>query len=313
MPWDPYHLPDLAGRTYAVTGATAGIGYFAAEQLASAGARVVLASRSPAKLETARAAIRAHAPDAQVDAVTVDLASLARVREAAERLSALPGLDGIFLNGGSMTLTRGRVTSDGLPDLVGTHAVANFALVAGVLGQLTATARETGRDARIVHASTGFVKRWKPQIADLRAVPRSPVLAYTQAKTATEVFAYELDRRLRADASPVRSLVAHPGVGVDAKTPERAGVRDRTTPYQRNPFTPWAQGKDAAAWPGVRALVDPQAEGGDFFGPQGGIRGLPVRVQPLVHTVAPPKGVAEALWRQLERLAGVELRLPVER
>ncbi|MEL5989670.1 SDR family NAD(P)-dependent oxidoreductase [Microbacterium phosphatis] len=312
MTWDPRNLPDLAGRTYAVTGATAGIGYFAAEQLADAGARVVLASRSSAKLDAARAAIRGQVPQAEVETVVVDLGSRASVARAADELSRIPALEGVFLNGGSMAMTRGAVTADGLPEMVGTHTVANFALVAGTLGRLVATARETGRDARIVHASTGFVKRWERQIADLREVPRSPLMAYTQAKTATEVFAHELDRRLRAADLPVRSILSHPGVGVDARTPQRPGVRDRTTPYQRNPFTPWAQGKDAAAWPGVRALVDPEAEGGDFFGPRNGIRGVPVRTEALARTAA-PGAAADALWRQLEALAGVALPVPAGR
>lgn len=306
MTWDPRHLPDLSGRTFAVTGATAGIGYFAAEQLAAAGAHVVLASRSAAKLAVAEAAIRGQAPDAVLDSVVVDLASLASVRTAASALSALPALHGVFLNGGAMTFGGGRraVTAEGLPLLVGTHTVASAALVAGILDRLEATGRESGEDARIVHASTGFVRRWNVSVDDLTRPPRVGVLAYTQAKTATEIFAFELDRRLRARRVPVASILAHPGVGVDAKTPQRPGIRDATTPYQRNPYTPWAQGKDAAAWSGVRALTDPTAAGGDYFGPAGGIRGVPERITPLARTADPAPGVADALWAQLERLAG---------
>lgn len=62
-------------------------------------------------------------------------------------------------------------------------------------------------------------------------------------------------------------------MGVDAKTPHRAGIRDVTTPYQRNPNTPWAQGKDTAAWSAVRAAIDPEAPGGDYFAPAGGVKG----------------------------------------
>ncbi|MFL0412008.1 SDR family NAD(P)-dependent oxidoreductase [Microbacterium paludicola] len=308
MTWDPEHLPDMTGRTFAVTGATAGIGYFAAEQLAAAGAHVVLASRSAAKLAVAEAAIRGRVPRAALDSVVVDLASLDSVRTAASALAALPALHGVFLNGGAMAFGRA-LTADGLPLLVGTHAVANVALVEGILDRLVATGRESGKHSRIVHASTGFVRRWNVSVDDLTRPSRVGVLAYTQAKKATEIFAYELDRRLRANGLPVASLVAHPGVGVDARTPQRPGIRDATTPSQRNPFTPWAQGKDAAAWSGVRALTDPGASGGEYFGPAEGMRGLPARITPLARTADPAPGVADAVWAQLERLAGAEIRI----
>ncbi len=139
--------------------------------------------------------------------------------------------------------------------------------------------------------------------------PRSALAAYTQAKTATEVFAFELDRRLRAAGLPVDSIVSRPGVGVDAKTPQRPGIRDATTPYRRNPFTPWAQGKDVAAWSAVRALTDPTAIGGDYFGPTGAFKGAPVRVEKLARTAEPDPALAAAVWDQLEHLAGV--RLPI--
>src|SRR6187549_4151139 len=102
MTWNPLTPPDQRGRTIVVTGATAGIGYFAAEQLAGAGAHVVLASRSPAKLAAARRAIRDQVDGAEVDTVTLDLAAPDSVADAIRSLSALPRLDGLLLNGGAM-------------------------------------------------------------------------------------------------------------------------------------------------------------------------------------------------------------------
>lgn len=309
MSWDPSHPPTQSGRTIVVTGSTGGIGYFAAEQLAAAGADVVLASRSASKLRVAEEAIRSRVPDAWVRSVVLELGSLDSVERAAAELADLPRLDGILLNGGAMTMNRS-TTPDGLPLLLGTHVVANVRLLAGVLPALASSAAAHGSRGRVVHTSTGFVGRFRYGVDDLRRVPRTGIGAYTKAKTATEVFAFELDRRLRSAGLPVASLVVRPGVGVDAKTPERPGIRDSSTPYRRNPYTPWAQGKDTAAWPAVRALTDPAVQGGEYFAPAGGLRGGPVPVPTTERTARPSGDVAAGVWRQLEELAGVELRMP---
>jgi len=309
MTWNPAHLPDHTGRTVVVTGATAGIGYFAAEQLAAAGADVVLASRSDAKLRVAEASIRGHVPTASLRSVVIDLASLSSIDDAAAQLSGLPRLDAVLLNGGVMAMSRKQTTSDGLPILLGTHTVSNVRLLAGILPALTVTAEQHDAITRIVHTSTGFVEQFPTSVDDLRRTPLTAIGAYTKAKTATEVFAFELDRRLRAAEMPVASLVSKPGVGVDAKTPERAGIRDSTTPYRRNPYTPWAQGKDTAAWSAVRAITDPAAQGGEYYGPATGIKGAPVRVELNARTATPTGDLAQRVWRQLEELAEVTLSL----
>ena len=93
MGWNPADLPDAHGRTVAITGANAGVGYFTAEQLARAGARVVLACRDPERAEAAVAAIRRRVPGARVQAVPLDVADRRSVDAAAESLLALDRLD----------------------------------------------------------------------------------------------------------------------------------------------------------------------------------------------------------------------------
>jgi NAD(P)-dependent dehydrogenase (short-subunit alcohol dehydrogenase family) len=308
MTWNPAHLPDQTGRTIVVTGATGGIGYFAAEQLARAGADVVLASRSATKLQRAQESIRSQVPGASLRSVVLELGSLASVDEAAAEIAAMPRVDGVLLNGGAMTMSRGAVTADGLPVLLGTHVVANVRLTARLLPALMATGRKHDTVTRVVHASTGFVGRFRYDLDDLRRLPLTGIGAYTKAKTATEVFAFELERRLRAAHQPVVSVVTRPGVGVDAKTPERPGIHDSSTGYRRNPYTFWAQGKDAAAWPSVRALTDPTTRGGDYYAPREGLRGEPVIVAPEARTSAPSQGT-DRVWLQLETIA--DIRIPV--
>ncbi|HZX05524.1 SDR family NAD(P)-dependent oxidoreductase, partial [Kribbella sp.] len=83
-----YDVPDLTGKLVVVTGANSGTGKEATKRLAAAGARVVMAVRTPAKGEAARAEILAEHPDAQLEVRRIDLADLASVQEFAERLAA---------------------------------------------------------------------------------------------------------------------------------------------------------------------------------------------------------------------------------
>lgn len=307
MDWDPEVLPEQRERTLVVTGATAGIGYFAAERLAATGAHVVLAGRSAERLGTAEAAIRTQVPDASLSSLLLDLASPESTAEAVSELAEYERLDGLLLNGGSMSLRAADRTPDGLSMLLATHVRANVGLVAGTLPLMERTAREHGATARIVHTSTSFVDLLRKGVRDVRHGSRVGVLAYTRSKAVTEMFAYELDRRLRAAGTPVASLVSRPGVGVDARTPRRPGIRDETIPIQRNPYTLWAQGKDAAAWSALRALTDPRAQGGDLYSPSGGVKGRPARLTPNPLTQSPPPEALESVWKQLEALAGVRL------
>jgi NAD(P)-dependent dehydrogenase (short-subunit alcohol dehydrogenase family) len=84
----------LSGSTAVVTGSTAGIGYAIAEELARAGADVVVNGRSQARVDAALASLRASLPDAQLRGVAADLAS---AQGAAEFIAAVPQTD-ILIN-----------------------------------------------------------------------------------------------------------------------------------------------------------------------------------------------------------------------
>ena len=98
--WAAVGIPDQTGKFAIVTG-TGGLGYETALELASRGAQVVLAGRSPAKGAELVAKILAEVPGAKIRFEELDLASLASIAAFAERMKAsLPALDMLVNNAG---------------------------------------------------------------------------------------------------------------------------------------------------------------------------------------------------------------------
>ncbi len=310
MTWNPRSLPGQAGKTFVITGANAGLGYFTAEQLADAGAHVVLACRNPDRVRAAAGAIRGRVPGASVSTVPLDVADLASVRRAAEALLELPSIDGLILNAGVVHPPRHReVSVDGNELVLATNYLGHFALTALVLPALRRTP-----GSRVVSLGSLISRLLDSPLLDLQLESGyNRWKAYAQSKIATQVFGFELDRRLRAagagGADGVQSLVAHPGYSISGLTPGIRGVNQpsRATRLADNLQAFGAQGKDAGAWPTVRAAVDPDARGGDYYGPRYLTRGLPTLQEPTRTSLDP--AVAESLWSRSEQLLGAPFPL----
>ena len=74
--WTVGEIPDQAGRSVLVTGASSGLGLRAAEALASRGARVLMGCRNPEKAAVALAAVKSVAQHAAPEVVPLDLSDL---------------------------------------------------------------------------------------------------------------------------------------------------------------------------------------------------------------------------------------------
>jgi NAD(P)-dependent dehydrogenase (short-subunit alcohol dehydrogenase family) len=300
--WDPRTLPSQAGRTIVVTGGSTGIGYWVAEQVARAGARVIIAARHAPKAAEAIASIRSHVPDADVTHVPFDLTSIAAVRETAAAIADLGGADVLVNNAGLVfSPPRRKTTDDGLELLVGGNFVGHFALTALVFPVL--------RD-RVVGLGSYSTKMVRLEPDDLMSERKyRPFRAYAFSKHAVHGFAFELDRRLRAAGDARKSLLAHPGYAMNELSEKRPDVIIESPWWVRLGgylSAPVGQGKDHGAWPVVRAAIDADAESGEFYGPRDmfGLRGTPVVGPPDPSSASPEFGAH--LWSLAEQWSGVE-------
>ncbi len=301
--WDPRDLPDLTGRSYLVTGANRGLGYFASEQLVRAGGRVFMTGRSPNRLMAARAALRRRVEDAgdRIETLLLDTSNLGSVRAAAATVGGRGRLDGLLLNAGIVHPPKEReTTGDGHEVVFATNVLGHFAL-AGAL--LTPLARASGRMVWLGSMSTSM---WRYDPVDPQLIDDySGWRAYVQSKVASAALGLEADRRLRAAGVPVASVVAHPGYSVSGRTPGIRGVNEpsRLGRFADNLQFAITQSKEHGAWPLVRALIDPEVEGGQFWGPRFVTRGEPHRG--TASRISRDTEIAARVWSVCEDATGV--------
>jgi NAD(P)-dependent dehydrogenase (short-subunit alcohol dehydrogenase family) len=284
--WTPAEMADQSGRTFVITGANSAIGLAAARELAASGAQVVLAVRDVAKGETAAAELRGD-PEVR----PLDLADLASVRAFAGGLDR--DIDVLVNNAGVMA-TPHRLTADGFELQLGTNHLGHFALAGLLLHRI--------RD-RVVTVSSGAHRAGRINFDDLQS-ERSYQrwLAYCQSKLANLLFMYELQRRLDAAGSSLRSVAAHPGYAATNLQSHTESIQDRIMALGNRLL---AQNEEKGAWPTLYAATSPELKGGSYVGPDGFLeqRGNPKLVGSS--SAARDEDAARRLWEVSENLTGV--------
>jgi len=291
--WTLDQMPDQTGRVAIVTGANTGIGLETAAALAAKNAVVILACRNKAKAEDATVRIRERTPSADLEFIELDLASLASVeRFAASFRAGHDRLDLLINNAGVMIPPLGH-TEDGFELQFGCNHLGHFALTGRLMDLLEATP-----GARVVNVASMAHRYGAMDFDNLNAEKSYDKMpAYGQSKLANLLFTFELQRRLGAAGSEILVTAAHPGwTGTDLQ-------RHSAFMALANRF--FAQSPPMGALPTLRAAVDPQASGGDYYGPKGfyEMRGYPKKVE----TTPAAKNEIDArrLWQVSEELTGV--------
>ncbi|WP_218002718.1 SDR family NAD(P)-dependent oxidoreductase [Nocardia brevicatena] len=267
------------GKTFLVTGAGAGIGYFAAEQLAARGATVVLGCRDTAKADLAIQAIRSRVPDARLRPVPLDLADLSSLPATVDALD-IDSLDAVVLNAGILLSgPERRVSARGHELMFATNHLGHFALVAHLAPMPAAAA-----NSRVITVGSYAAHSERLDLADLQSEHGyRPKRTYGRSKLAQMLFGFELDRRLRARGAGTAGIVVHPGGALDSLTPSRPPLFVRTTAQRLRglPAAVVLHGKHAGAETITRAVLDTEITGGQPVGPRiFGLRGQPHRETP---------------------------------
>jgi NAD(P)-dependent dehydrogenase (short-subunit alcohol dehydrogenase family) len=297
--WTIASLSDQAGRTFVVTGASSGLGAEITRHLATHRGRVIMAVRDTAKGRRVRDQLIADHPTADLEIRHLDLLDLHTVHAFAEGLRTdAVTIDALINNGGIGNVPR-RLSPQGVESQLATNHLGHFALTGLLLDRLTA-----GQNPVVVTVGSGLYRIGRLDPDDLAAERGySPGRAYARSKLANVLFALELDRRLHAAGSPLRSLLAHPGMtktDLDRDAPPVARVIGTLMGLVlRQPI-------DEAAAPILYAATEAAAPAGRHIGP-----GRPFRpARPTFEKLSGPatdRELAQQLWTRSEAITGIDI------
>jgi protochlorophyllide reductase len=251
-------VPNSDQPTVIVTGASSGVGLYAAKSLAERGWFVVLACRDLAKAQ--RVAHHVGIPAGRHAILEIDLGSQASVRAFATRFHALGHPLQVLLNNAAVYLPRLKApqrSPEGYEISVATNHFGHFLLSRLLLDDLKRAATATGSKARLITLGTvtanseefggkvpipapanlgdlqGLEAGFKAPVAMIDGRPFKPGKAYKDSKLCNMIISREMHRRYHADTGIVFSTL-YPGCVADT-----ALFRD--TPKAFQTIFPWFQ------------------------------------------------------------------------
>jgi NAD(P)-dependent dehydrogenase (short-subunit alcohol dehydrogenase family) len=198
-------MNTMTGKTVLVTGATNGIGFITARELAKMDATVLMVARDETKGRAKLEEIRKVVPHAKLELLLADLSSMASIRQLATNvITKYSSLDVLVNNAGAFYSER-RVSKDGLELTFALNHIGYFLLTNLLLDTL-----KRSKNARIVSVSSGAHFGAKINFDDLQLEQKfSGWNAYCTSKLMNVLFTKELSRKL--EGTGVTANCLHPG------------------------------------------------------------------------------------------------------
>ncbi|MBZ0263863.1 SDR family NAD(P)-dependent oxidoreductase [bacterium] len=296
--WTASDIPDQNGRITIVTGANSGIGLETARELARKGAKTILAVRDRDKGDVAAEDIHSEIPNSDIEVWILDLSSLQSVKDFAEKFKKEYDHLDLLINNAGVMMPPYSKTADGYELQFGTNHLGHFALTAHLFDLLQKT-----KGSRVVNVSSMAHNWGKVNFDDLNSEKNyNRQEAYGQSKLANLYFTFEMQRRLkRAGKSSPIVTAAHPGWTA-------TNLQKHNKLFQiLNPF--FSQKPPMGALPTLRAAIDSEARGSEYYGPKGfkEIKGYPVKVDS--NKLSKDETIAKQLWVVSEKVTGVEFKI----
>ena len=305
--WTQADMPDLSGKVVVVTGANSGLGLESSRAFAEHGATLVMTARNMEKGEQARSEIVAEYPDAKIDLMKLDMASLKSVRAFVKEFKAkYQRLDILLNNAGLMAIPR-QLTEDGFEMQLGVNHLGHFALT----GLLLDVIRKTP-GARIHNVSSSANWNGSINFDDLMGEESySRWGAYGQSKLANVFFTYELQKRLDAAGIDAVANTSHPGLvigNLQSNSVDESGTRLEAMAYRvLGPIM--GQSFEMGVLPMLYGMTAEGAKGGVFYTPRTfNMRGYPAEGR--ANRAANDPAALKRFWEVSEELTGVKYGLP---
>jgi NAD(P)-dependent dehydrogenase (short-subunit alcohol dehydrogenase family) len=292
----------MSNKTVVITGANSGLGLETAKYFVSIGYRVVMAVRNVNKGEAAKKGLLQLFPKGMINVLSLDLASLASVRDFVHSFSQLFDSLDLLINNAGVMIPPYTKTKDGFELQFGSNHLGHFALTGLLLPYL-----EKSDQPRVVTLSSIAHRSGSIDFNNLDGSNGYKAMKfYSQSKLANLLFAKELDDRLKRNGYKTMSLAAHPGISYT----NLFRIGKENTPWYIKPLMKLvSQPAEKGALPSIMAATDTKLLGGEFIGPDGvgNRKGNPAIEMPRKNVYN--KDTMEKLWEVSEQLTSFQYYL----